>query len=214
LRVLYDLLIDLDFKDVARPENLNGVLTRWAAMPDKAEDGELFEGYYTNVGLKDEFRCLIAALYGRGFSQSKTILHGTANASDIALRCAFYGKAELTKKDMEAGYKRDSGVYVLAAIFNERIYALSALRKLFEEEQIVFSDLESRYQNNLKLIEQGRHIDGAIKPPKPDTRLKTIEIATETLRLRLTELAAELKDTKRLVVIAAIALAIIIYLEH
>jgi hypothetical protein len=60
LRVLYDLLLNLNFIDVARPENLNGVLTRWAAMPDKAEDGELFEGYYTNVGLKDEFRCLIA----------------------------------------------------------------------------------------------------------------------------------------------------------
>jgi hypothetical protein len=44
--------------------------------------------------------------------------------------------------------------------------------------------------------------------------LKNIETATETLTLRLVELAAELKDTKRLVVIAAIALSIIIYLEH
>jgi hypothetical protein len=153
LRTLYDLLINLDFRHVAHPENLNGVLSRWAAMPDKTKDGEQFEGYYTNVGLKDEFRCLIAALYGRGFSKNTMyeILHGSAKATDVALRCAFYGKGALTKKDMEARYKRDGGVYLLAAIFNERVYPHWELRKLFED-QIVFSDLEPKYKNNLKLI--------------------------------------------------------------
>jgi hypothetical protein len=71
LRVLYDLLMNLDFRHVAHPENLNGVLGRWTAMPDKSKDGEPFEGYYTDVGLKDEFRCLIAALYGRGVQQEQ-----------------------------------------------------------------------------------------------------------------------------------------------
>jgi hypothetical protein len=151
LRTLYDLLINLDFRHVAHPENLDSALSRWAAMPDKTKDGKSFEGYYTNEELKDEFRCLIAALYGRGFRKSRMILHGSANARDIALRCAFYGKGELTKKEMEAGYKRDGGVYLLAATFNERVYSHWELRKVFED-QIGFSDLEPKYQNNLKLI--------------------------------------------------------------
>jgi hypothetical protein len=119
-------------------------------------------------------------------------------------------------KDMEAGYERDSGAYLLAAIFNERIYSRSELRKVFEEDQIAFSDIEPRYQDNLKLVKQGRQVDSEIKQTDPDTRFQqTIETATETMRLRLAELADELKDTKRLVLIAAIVLAIIlIYFKH
>jgi hypothetical protein len=79
------------------------------------------------------------------------IQFGSAKASDVALRCAFYGKGELTKKDMVAGYKRDGGVYLLAAMFNERVYSRWELRKLFED-QIEFSDLEPKYQANLKVI--------------------------------------------------------------
>ena len=78
-----------------------------------------------------------------------------------------------------------SGAYLLAAIFSERIYSRSELRKVFEEDQIAFSDLAPRYQNNLKLVKQGRQIDRVAKPAEPDTRLQTIETATETLRLRL-----------------------------
>jgi hypothetical protein len=82
----------------------------------------------------------------------------------VALRCAFYGKGELTKKDMEAGYERDGSVYLLAAIFNKRIYSYSDLRKLFEEDQIVFSDLEPSYQKNLKLMYGGRQTDNVTAP--------------------------------------------------
>jgi hypothetical protein len=82
--------MSLDFRHVADSQNLDGVLSHWAAMPDKTRDGEPFEGYYTNVGLKDEFRCLIAALYGRRLSK-----HGSANASDVTARCQFYGKGAL-----------------------------------------------------------------------------------------------------------------------
>jgi hypothetical protein len=136
LSVLSDLLMSLDFRHVAQPQNLSGVLSRWAATPGKGE------GYYTYVEQKDELRCLIAAIYGRGFS---------AKASDVALRCAFYGKGALTKRDMEGGYKRDGNVYLLAAVFNEHIYSHSDLRKLLED-QVGFSDLKPRYEKNLKLM--------------------------------------------------------------
>jgi hypothetical protein len=77
---------------------------------------------------------------------------------------------------MKAGYKRDGDAYLLAVIFNERIYSHSELRKLFEEDQIVatwpkhtgrspFSDLEDIYQSNLKIINP--QIDNVVKPPSP-----------------------------------------------
>jgi hypothetical protein len=158
MRVLYDFLMNLDFRHVAGSQNLDGVLSHWTAMPDKTKDGEPFEGYHTNVGLKDEFRCLIAALYGRRLSK-----HGSANAPDVTVRCQFYGKGALTKKDMEAGYERDGGVYLLGAIFNEHIYSHSDLRKLLED-QVGFSDLERIYQKNLKLMYGGRQTDNVTAP--------------------------------------------------
>jgi hypothetical protein len=90
-------------------------------MPDKTKGEEPFEdysleGYSTNLGSKDEFRCLIAALYGQDF--------GRATASDIALRCAFYGNAKLTKKDMKAGSKRDWSAYRFAVVYSFSLPAL------------------------------------------------------------------------------------------
>jgi hypothetical protein len=178
LRVLYELLMNLDFRQVAHPDKIDGVISRWATLVDRVEGGEPFEGYYTNVGLKDEFRCLIAALYGRGFSKNKVILHGSATAPDIALRCAFYGKADLTKKDMEVSYERDSSAYVLAVIFNERIYSHPELRKFFEEDQLAFTDLERKYQDNLKLVKQGRATDDLIKPPETISSSVAIRAST------------------------------------
>jgi hypothetical protein len=63
LRVLYDLLDQLDFQQVAHPETLENVLSRWEKLDDRDSKGEPFEGYFTSLSLKDEFRCLIAALY-------------------------------------------------------------------------------------------------------------------------------------------------------
>jgi hypothetical protein len=62
--------------------------------------------------MKDEFRCLIAALYGKeaGYARNKTVVLDT----DVALRCAFYGSAELTSKEMHKGRERDGAAFVFA----------------------------------------------------------------------------------------------------
>ena len=177
LRTLDRLLWRLDFRHVVIPEqsrrHLDDVLARWAAMPDTPKDEEPFEACITNLGSKDEFRCLIAALYGQDF--------GRATASDIALRCAFYGNAKLTKKDMKAGSKRDWSAYRFAVVYNEHIYSRRELRKFFEDDQFGSSNLG--YQYNLKLVEQeqGRLTD-------EDTRAEAIED-----RLRLGELVEVIK---------------------
>ena len=58
---LYELLNELDFQQVAHPETIETALSRWAQLDDKI-NGEPTEGYCTSLPLKDEFRCLIAAL--------------------------------------------------------------------------------------------------------------------------------------------------------
>ena len=84
LDVLYSLLNGLDPEHVARPYKIDYVLDRWSAVIDADYRGDM----------KDEFRCLIAALYGKtaGYARNKTVVLDT----DVALRCAFYGSAELT----------------------------------------------------------------------------------------------------------------------
>ena len=88
LRDLYHLLDNLAPQRVATPEKIDHVLARWSTLDDRTSDGKVNEGYVTSLPLKDEFRCLVAALYGRG--------HGSPRAKDVALRCAYYGKGDIT----------------------------------------------------------------------------------------------------------------------
>lgn len=81
VRLLYDLLDNLNYQKVETPKNIDHVLARWAALDDRDSDGKPHEGYFTSLPLKDEFRCFVAALYGRGYvsnrwTPSAALLHG------------------------------------------------------------------------------------------------------------------------------------------
>jgi hypothetical protein len=145
VRVLYDLLDQLSFQQTDTPDRIDHVLARWAQLDDRDRDGKPCEGYFTSLPLKEEFRCLIAAMYGRGFSKSKFFNHGSLSSPDIALRCAYYGKGELTAKQMKEAHEKDKEVYVFASLYNIRIYWPDALRQLFEEEQLT-SDLAGKFR--------------------------------------------------------------------
>ena len=134
LRTLYYLLDTLAPERVTSPEKIDHVLARWAALDDRKSNGEVSEGYHTQLPLKDEFRCLVAALYGRGFVNNATVVHGSPGAKDVALRCAYYGKGDITASGMKAGHKRDEHAFVFAVLFNDRIYRSAELRKPLQEE--------------------------------------------------------------------------------
>jgi hypothetical protein len=152
LHVLYGLLDHLDFQQVAHPETIEPVLSRWAKLDHK------MEGYFTTLPLKDEFRCLIAALYGRTWSDRKLTVQGSPSAKDVAVRCAYYGNAELSERQMKAGYNRDGDVYVFATMYNSNLFSNSKLRKLFEEEQLGWwgGGLSARYLRNFELVRKER----------------------------------------------------------
>jgi hypothetical protein len=151
LHVLYALLDALDFQQVAHPETIENVLSRWAQLDDSGHKGEPLEGYCTSLSLKDEFRCLIAALYGSTWSNKRLAVQGSPSSRDVAMRCAYYGNAQLSAKEMKDGLERDGDVYIFATMYNGNLFSNSKLRKLFEEEQLAGSDLSARYLKNFEL---------------------------------------------------------------
>ncbi len=117
LRVLYGLIDELNFTQVHAPETIKPALDRWATLDDRNSDGGPSEGYFTALPLKDEFRCLVASLYGRTYSQRKSGVEGSPSDPDVAMRCSYYGNAALTEKEARTGYDRDKEVFVFLAIY-------------------------------------------------------------------------------------------------
>jgi hypothetical protein len=143
--------------------------------------------------LRDEFRCTIGALYGRSFSDNKSVILGSADATDVALRCAYHGNAQLTAKEMTEGQERDRDVFVFAVLFNEHVYLTPALRKLLEEE-FLSGNLEARYHRRCEqLHKRYRNFD-----PRPTTAEWMAEGADEEGQNPLGKLAgvAAAIDTK------------------
>jgi hypothetical protein len=222
LHVLYGLLDELYFMQTHSPEAIEPVLTRWAHLDDKGYKDEPIEGYFTEVSLKDEFRCLVASLYGRTYSNNKFTVYGSPTAKDVALRCAYYGNAELTKKEMRAGYKRDNDVFVFAAMNNNNLLSKSNLRKLFEED-MVYGNMTRRYLRNFELKKKAwPHIESyfsretreEIAPNKEDARMENLATAVTNIERRLNAFAEDLKAARYLLIVGAIVLAVGFYFKR
>jgi hypothetical protein len=80
-------------------------------------------------------------------------LFGNADARDVALRCAFYGKGEISAKDMKAGYKRDKEAYAFSVVWNKRLYTQPQLRMLFEEEHGM-NAAHGLFERNFNLVKR------------------------------------------------------------
>jgi hypothetical protein len=211
LRTLYHLLDHLDFQQVHSAERIDQVLARWTQLPISEKDS----GYFTTLSIRVEFRCFIAALYGRGFANNKTVLHGNRDADDVALRCAYYATGNITPKEMEAGHRKDKGVFTFAAILNSRIHETGQLRKIMEEEYLD-GDMARRW---LKYDEQFRKRRPNWAPPVSEELLADIatkpidpvRLSITELQKALTALTTRVSELRQIMIVAAIALAILIY---
>ncbi len=133
---LSHLLKQLAPDQVSNEESIDAVLERWildengeAAKPSDRER-------YTDTGLskRAEFRCLIAALYGKSYVKNEDVIHGTADSEDIARRCAYYGNAKLDAKAITEGHEKDGEAFVFAAMTNDDVLMNKQQRKIFEED--------------------------------------------------------------------------------
>jgi hypothetical protein len=137
LETLYWLLLDLN-KDLARTPSdgdLAEVLDRWAGVKvpqsysrDAAERG----GPYTDLTFAEEFRCLVASLYGRTWEQNAFVVQGALDDPDVARRCAYYGNAALNTKQIQEAFERDGKALCFAAINNHSIMLESKSRAALE----------------------------------------------------------------------------------
>lgn len=161
------LLFQLDPDLVHAPDrDVLGVLARWGALKVKNTFGnqdEDEEGFHTAAGLTsvDEFRCLIAALYGRVLKDGEFQVVGSKGDQDIALRCAYYGNASMKPEEMQACKDRDGDAFVYAALCNDSLFHDRKCRALLED--MISGQLRYRYAARCEQIaKRWKHFD-----PKP-----------------------------------------------
>ncbi len=127
--------------------SLRHVLQRWSS-DHTDEDVTKWQHYLSR---QEEFRCLIAALYGG----DKAILDAGRTSADVAIRCAFYGNAPLTLAEMKAvnavDFERDHVLFSYAVLFNNRVLRHPEKRDVLEKEYPIDEDLYHRRCEHLRL---------------------------------------------------------------
>ena len=150
---LFDLLLVLDPKMVASPEQpISATIERWNNLLSLKENKYNEEGFYTDLLKKDELCCLIAAMYGE--YQKSSIFRN--RKLDLFRRCPYYGRGEMTAKEMKAGYERDKTLYLLAILQNDSVFLNPKLRKLLEEQLGYKRQLIERYSHRCQQISSRR----------------------------------------------------------
>lgn len=141
MNILYDLILSLNPRHAANPScNIDSLLTRWSAV-----DCSDSPGWLTSATFATEFGCYLAGQYGRVYRDKAFIDIGDPNSTNVAIRCAYYGKAPLTPKEIIAGLKRDGDLFALAATLNTNVTMnpknIAALRESHQYESIgVFNE--------------------------------------------------------------------------
>ena len=212
--LIYNLFNNLNPNQVCRSNNIDSILDRWSVesiknYKDDADD----DGYFTSLSLKEEFRCLIASLFGRIYGgtnkgvpntiQKDDSFHllGTRDAEEIALRCIYYGNANMTIPEMEAAYEQDSDVFVYAALNNTQLFHDKSKRCFIEKN--LNDNLVYKYKRHCEQI----HSQYKSFDPSPildgceimidEFPQKTPELrAVEKLTIQLDQLSSKLETVK------------------
>ncbi|SAL17475.1 hypothetical protein AWB68_00501 [Caballeronia choica] len=109
------------------------ILERWKGITVKSEFGDReHEGYFTPQPIAEEFRCLVAALYGSVLVDKKLVSVGKPDSDDVALRCAYYGNSAKTVEEMKAAYEKDGDIFTFGALFNNSVMLEPACRAELE----------------------------------------------------------------------------------
>jgi len=172
LDTLYRLFMNLDPVQAGSfEEDPSPIFARWHALSVSEQfEVERADLRHTALSFKDEFCCLMAALYGRWYSQDQQFSLisqdiGTAESPDIMLRCAHYGHAQMTVEQMEQAHARDGDSFTLAALFNEELFVDNTKRAKLEG--LLDVDLWLLYARRCKQI-RARKPDFNPKPVTED----------------------------------------------
>ena len=217
---LYTLLGSLNPSHVARTERLESILARWNSLVITDHDGNIHEGLFaSNISLADEFRCLIAALYGTGLKKPE--LQMASKSSDVALRAACYANGDLTVGDMKTGLERDKGMFIYAAMYNSGIIFHREQRKFLEDS--LSNEWRSKFRRHVEFIrKQYRYIEEYTPESYEDNpqddlvspRLGRIELATNELREKIEAVDSRVQHFLTSLITAAVVAATAFYFRH
>lgn len=225
MRALHVLLDKLDPSFAkSMDSDPRAMFSRWSPVVVKnkySQKDEDKEGWFTSLSFADEFRCQVAALYGRRFIDGKSVYAGAMADDDLVLRCSYYGNAALTLEEMTAGYARDKNVFVFAALHNENVFLKPVLRA--ELESRISGQMRHMYVERCKQIqvrftwfdarpisEAGQDVlDDVIERQSHETTaLAQIDTKIVELGTRITALSSKTSWT------FFILLAVIYYVKH
>jgi len=193
------LLKQLDPEQVSNEQSIDAVLERWILDENGEEERPTDRDKYTETGLSEraEFRCLIAALYGKSYGKKEVAIHGMADAADVARRCAYYGNAKLDVKAIAEGHEKDGEAFVFAAINNDDVLMNKQQRKIFEEQCLNGSHLHRYQQRCEQLHKRWKWFD-----PRP-TAEWMVEEDAETHESKVEQQLRSLSDRLKVVEKAA-----------
>jgi hypothetical protein len=198
INLIGDLFYKLNPDLVKASRKIDSILERWAfknISSYHSDNSTYKEGYYTNLSLIEEFRCLIASLYG-GVSNFLV----ARDAEDIAFRCIYYGNSDMTIQEMNRAYELDADVFSFAALNNSKLFKDKRKRILIEKS--LNERLEYRYKRRCEeihtkdqdfdpnpIMEQGYSDDEYLETP-PEL------LSLEILSSKLDELSLQLNSVK------------------
>ena len=220
MQVIYRLLSFLDPQQTHGDGDLEPILARWGAVENKTSKGEDREGYYTGLTFNEEFRCLIAVLYGRSYANNETKIAGSADASDPVLRASYYANTKLSEKGMEAANGKDGPLFIFASLWNTSLFHDKKLRSLFEEKYLTGAFIGLYRQRLLQLKQRWPNMD---IEPATDWIKEEIEGSDPTLLVPHSSVSydAEFADIKRRFGVleknllwGLVILAVILYFRH
>lgn len=174
-------------------------------------------GRFTSLSLADEFRCLIAALYGRVFVDGKSVCAGQPDAADVALRCAYYGCTEMKVEAMQSAHEKDGDIFTFAALLNNNLLLQQDCRA--ELEGYLTGDMQWLYSKRCAQIQEQYHWfaarplpesvalenAGSTEPVQPaHTQLQALSGQVTELKSRLSSLSRTLFWGLAIVLIAVI----------
>jgi hypothetical protein len=193
------VLSQLPSEHATWPDDISNVLDRWGKVEIKDYKDQEREGFYTHLPLREELRCLIASRYSRRSTQATGArLFGSAGDEDVARRCAFYAGADLSEKEINAGFAKDKDVFLFAALKNP--YVLRHPKKRAAIEEHLFGDFIHEYRRSCEAMskrnkyfditpvsEAGRTLleDIQEQPSKELSLLEKISAQNERLAARL-----------------------------
>ncbi len=199
VHTIHWILLTLDPHGVARPEaaRFEQALERWKGIEIKNHKDEIQEGSATSLPFAEEFRCLIAALYGSDEDLRIKDHIVSPNSEDVAYRCAYYGNASMTPSEIKAASEKDKDVFAFFVLLNDTVLRGMKTRPLIEELGWSGRDFTYYYRRRCAQIHSRREwfdprpvsdwISQDDEAAKPDEKMKALAAEVQKLKQLMTK---------------------------